>query len=145
MSLPWSRWAAIPFAMFTVALTASFWPDRGNPLALLWFGLPAALGYTTVALLFNTTSLSVKDACLVARHGPVPWPGRRVPAQIIERVDAVPRSSADTTTTTTWDLVVTLQDRRTVRLTGGLMAGHRFDLVANAAGALAASLERSSS
>jgi hypothetical protein len=139
ISLPWARWFSIPIAVFSAGMAGSFWEDRGNPAVLFFFGLAGLLGYVALSLLFNRTSLSVEDACVVVRHRPVPWPGMRLSAETISALMVSSRQGRDTNAVS-WELSAVLKSGQTVRLTWGPIAGHRYDLLDKAAHALAAGI-----
>jgi hypothetical protein len=139
ISLPWARWVSIPFGLFSAAMAGSAWSDRGSPPGLLLLAGSSVFGYVALSLLLNSTSVRIKDGFIVVRHWPLPWLGKRLPVADVAAVTVASRSSADTEAVS-WELTVVLRDGRTVRLTSGPIAGHRYKLLEEAAASLATSL-----
>jgi hypothetical protein len=94
----WFRWALLPLLGFCV-----FWDGflviwyagviaGGAPLGMALFpllhvGVGVGLTYSTLAGLFNTTTITVGDGRLGVRHGPIPWTGNRsVPTDDIRQL-----------------------------------------------------------
>jgi hypothetical protein len=84
----WFRWSLIPLLGFCV-----FWdgflvvwystvltggaPAAAAAFPLLHVAVGIGLTYTTLAGLFNSTTIVVGDGRLSVRHGPIPWVGNR--------------------------------------------------------------------
>jgi len=84
----WFRWSLIPLLGFCVfwdgflvvwysAVLVGGAPTVAALFPLLHVAVGVGLTYTTVAGLFNSTTIEVTDDRLSVRHGPIPWIGNR--------------------------------------------------------------------
>jgi hypothetical protein len=88
------RWSAMsPRCMLPGLITVciTLWAALVNArpvgmLAGLWGAVSALLAYYGLAIRLNRTELRVSDDALVLRHGPLPWPGRRVAFDELSRL-----------------------------------------------------------
>jgi hypothetical protein len=93
-------------------------PERlllGLAVPHVWIGF--ALAYATVASLLNRTEITLEEAHLVVRHGPLPWLGnRRIPVGELEQLFVVERRSRGTR----YELCALLRDGKKKVLLSGL-------------------------
>ena len=136
LSLPWTRWLSVPFALFSIAMGAGFWGARGRPLWWFWSALAVLMGYAALSMLLNRTVIRLDAEFLVVNHRPLPWPGKRVARGKIKAVTVLASTSKDHSQTTTWGLSAVLRDGRALKLSWGPIAGHRYNLLAEAADSL---------
>ncbi len=66
-------WNGFMIVWHTISLSSGAW--FMSVFGLIHTGVGVFVGYTALAMIFNTTIIRIGRGALSVRHGPLPWPG----------------------------------------------------------------------